>query len=222
MRLIKHKLRKLYDVYIKRDPKRITYYNYIDKGGEDLRLDYALEKDSVVFDIGGYIGDFAEDISGKFNCRIDVFEPVPQYAEKIRTRLAQNSKVNVIQAGLGGTEKEEFITIEGLGSSVFVNGREKEDKATIKIISIVDYIELKGYLKIDPMKINIEGGEFELLNALLDHPDLIKKIKYFQIQFHDFVPDAEKMRAEIQSRLSETHKVMWNFPFIWESWERIQ
>ena len=67
-----------------------------------------------------------------------------------------------------------------------------------------------------------EGGEFELLNALLDRPDLIKKIKYFQIQFHDFVPDALKMRAEIQRRLSETHKVMWNFPFIWESWERIQ
>jgi hypothetical protein len=84
MRLIKNQLRRLYDVYIKRDPKRIACCNYIDKGGEDLRLDYALEKDSVVFDIG----DFAEDISGKFNCRIDVIESVPQYAEKIRTRLA--------------------------------------------------------------------------------------------------------------------------------------
>jgi hypothetical protein len=34
----------------------------------------------------------------------------------------------LIQAGLGGMEKEKFITIEELGSSVFVNGREKEVK----------------------------------------------------------------------------------------------
>ena len=33
-----------------------------DKGDETLRLDYSLTEDSIVFDLGGYRGDFAEAI----------------------------------------------------------------------------------------------------------------------------------------------------------------
>ena len=69
------------------------------------------------------------------------------------------------------------------------------------------------------MKINIEGGEYELLASLLAQPEIVKKIHYFQIQFHDFVPDAQAMKSDIRRKLSETHKLMWDFPFIWESWE---
>jgi len=223
MKGVRQKLLKFYVIYIKKDKKRTAYYNFIDKGGELLRSDYPLKKDSLIIDVGGYIGDFAFEMTQKFDCKIDVFEPAEQYAKKIRSRFASNNKVKVIQAGLGSTERSEIISIAGLGSSIFEGDFKGEtSKEKIRIMSIIDYIQAEGYSKIDLLKINIEGGEFELLNALLDRPDLIKKIKYFQIQFHDFVPDALKMRAEIQRRLSETHKVMWNFPFIWESWERIQ
>jgi len=68
------------------------------------------------------------------------------------------------------------------------------------------------------MKINIEGGEYELLLALLDSPALIQGIRYFQVQFHDFVPDAQAQREHIRQRLSATHELMWDYPFIWESW----
>jgi len=216
---LKRFLRKIYALYIKRDKKEISYYKYIDDGGESLRLDYPLNKKSIIIDVGGYIGDFAVDMTNKYDCYVDVFEPVSQYAEKIKSRLSTNHKVNLIQAGLGATEREETITIEGLGSSIFVEGREEEDKETIKILSIIDFLQSKNSTKIDLIKMNIEGGEFELFNALLDYPELMKMIKYFQIQFHDFVPDAENKRVEIQKRLSKTHKLMWNYPFIWESWE---
>jgi len=219
MSLLKKKLRKWHDIYIKRDQKRIAFYNYIDQGGEMLRLDYPLDSNDVVLDVGGYIGDFADDIVCKFGCQVDVFEPVSQYAEKIRERLASNSKVHVIEAGLGGGDRSEVITVEGLGSSVFVEGREDKVKETIKIVSIVDYIESKGYSTIGLVKINIEGGEYELLDVLFEHPHLLMNIKYFQIQFHDFVPNAQEMRNKIQKKLSKTHKKMWDFPFIWESWE---
>jgi FkbM family methyltransferase len=216
---VKRWLQKLYAIYIKRDEKAIAYYRYMDEGGEALRLDYPLRENSVVIDVGGYIGDFASDITGKSGCKIDVFEPVAEYAEKIRERFSSNENVQVIQAGLGASDKDEVIRIEGLGSSVFGDSAGDGSKEKIKIVSAVDYIESKAYPVIDLMKINIEGGEFELLNALLEHPDLIRKIRYFQIQFHDFVPDARNMRDELRKRLSETHQLMWDYPFIWESWK---
>ncbi len=209
-------------MHIKRDEKAIAYYNYIDGGGEALRLDYPLRENSIVIDAGGYIGDFAAEITHKFNCKIDVFEPVLEYAEKISERFISNSNIQVIQAGLGAIDKEELIGIEGLGSSVFGDNAGESAKEKIRIVSAVDYIESKAYPVIDLMKINIEGGEFELLNSLLEHPDLMERIKYFQIQFHDFVPDAQKRRIELQQKLCKTHKQMWNFTFIWESWERIE
>jgi len=194
----------------------------MEAGGESLRINYPLGKDAMVFDVGGYVGDFVSDIIQKFDCKIDVFEPVRQYAEEISERFANNGRVHVVQAGLGGSEREEIITISGLGSSVFGDGAAEDEKEKIRIISAVEYIQTKGYSIIDLMKINIEGGEYELLNSLLDQPDLVKGVRYFQIQFHDFVPGAQKLRSEIQKKLSKTHNLMWNFPFIWECWERKQ
>ena len=219
MILIKNKLRRLYDVHIKRDQKRIVYYKYLDEGGESLRSNYNMGKDSIIIDAGGYHGDFAEIMTCKFNCRVDVFEPITQYAETIRTRFRSNDNINVVQAGLGASQKEDFINVEGVASTLFNGSSSSNTKEKIMIISAVDYIKSKNYSKIDLIKINIEGGEYELLNSLLEHPEIIRHIKYFQIQFHDFIPNAEEMRNEIQTRLSKTHRLMWNFPFIWESWE---
>ena len=36
---------------------------YREKGDEKLRLNYRLNEQSIVFDIGGYIGDFSNSIS---------------------------------------------------------------------------------------------------------------------------------------------------------------
>ncbi len=220
--LVKKKLRRFYDVYIKRDPQRIAFYNYLDLGGESLRLDYCLSDHDIVLDVGGFMGDFANAVTSKFDCSVNIFEPVVEYAEAIRRRFFENQKIFVIQAGLGGKDCDELISVEGASSSVIVGERNSGEKEEVKIISIVDYLKSKKYASIGLVKINIEGSEYELMNVLLEHPALIKKIRYFQIQFHSFVPNATIMREKIQNELSKTHKKMWDFPFIWESWEIIE
>ena len=47
-----------------------------DNGDHTLRLDYDLNEDSIVFDVGGYRGDFTSAIFNKYNCNVYVFEPV--------------------------------------------------------------------------------------------------------------------------------------------------
>ena len=50
---------------------------------EDLRYEYNLNKDSVVFDIGGFDGTWAHNIYSKYSCNILVFEPVKSFYTNI-------------------------------------------------------------------------------------------------------------------------------------------
>lgn len=61
-----------------------------------------------------------------------------------------------------------------------------------------------GIEKVDLMKINIEGGEYNLVGKLIDS-GLIEKIKYLQIQFHDFVENSEEKRENLRSQLTKAH-----------------
>lgn len=220
--IVRQKLRDFYYVHVKNDQKNISFKQFQEKDGENLRLDYPLGRDAIVLDVGGYLGDFAADIVCKYGCRVIVFEPVGLYAEKISDRFKFNNSVIVVQAGLGGVEREDYITIAGMESGVFESKPESNSqKEKIKILSIVDYLKAQDYQRIDLLKINIEGGEYELMLSLLEHPELMNKIRFLQIQFHDFITDAVNLRNEIQEKLSETHQMMWEFPFIWESWKVI-
>jgi hypothetical protein len=44
------------------------------------------------------------------------------------------------------------------------------------------------------------------------------KCRDIQVQFHDFVPDAEIRRDEIRRALSATHHLTYDYPFVWENW----
>jgi len=214
-------LRKLYYITIKKDPKVIAYYAFcaVDRDRK-LRLDYPLNNNSLVIDVGGYIGDYASDIYCKYGCKVYVFEPIKIHADYIRNRFSNNENIKVIQAALGCENKEMNINVNEDKSSLYTLSIVGNKVEKIRMISAVEYITINIDKQIDLLKINIEGGEYELLNNILSYPEIIKNIRFIQIQFHDFVSNAEIMREDIQQRLSVTHKLMWDYPYIWESWAR--
>jgi hypothetical protein len=89
----------------------------------------------------------------------------------------------------------------------------------VRLRAFSDFLAETGLPKVDLLKINIEGGEFPLLEHLIAS-GLINKVIHLQIQFHDFFPDATARRERIRLLLTRTHVEQWNFPFIWESWKR--
>ena len=68
------------------------------------------------------------------------------------------------------------------------------------------------------MKINIEGGEYDLLEHLIE-TGFVKNIFDLQIQFHDFIPNARGRMENIQKKLKKTHKLSYQYEFVWESWK---
>jgi FkbM family methyltransferase len=204
-------------LHINRQEKRcIPWFN--DNGDKTLRLEYTLTDSSVVFDLGGYEGQWTSDIFSMYGCSIHVFEPVEEFATKIKQRFSQNHKIFVYQYGLSNQNRQLQIFLNGDSSSTFKSEAISQE---IFLIKAIDFIQNNNISSIDLMKINIEGGEYELLEHLLDN-DFIANITNIQVQFHDFVPNAEERMTRIQQELNKTHSLTYQYPFVWENWQRKQ
>lgn len=214
----KRKLRRYYVENISKDEFLTNIYRWKDaEGDRTLRLDYPLDEKSVVFDLGGYAGDFSAQLFCKFNCYIYIFEPIPEYAERIKERFKCNEKIKVITAGLSDRTDETQITFDGTSSSIFRD--DSAEKKTIKLIAIEKFLEENNIIHIDLIKVNIEGAEYDLFEHIINIESL-NISRFYQIQFHDFIPQARYRREYIQDRLRKNHRLAWEFPFVWESWER--
>lgn len=189
---------------------------YRDHGDETLRLDYPLDSESVVFDVGGYDGEWASDLFSRYQCRIELFEPVADVAERTRRRFEKNPRIAVHGFGLGARDEWTSIAVAGPGSSIYRQGTTRE---RIRLCRAASFIREHGFARIALMKINIEGGEYELLEHLLDE-DLVRGVGDLQVQFHDFVPDAVARMGRLQERLARTHTLTYQYPFVWENWRR--
>ena len=193
------------------------------RGDQTLRLDYPLTDKSVVYDFGGFKGDWSAQIYGRYNCYIFIFEPVNSFYEGIKNRFkGQEEKVHVFNYGISDKNAavDIHIPVGHDDSSSVVSGATSgaETIETIKLASVSELItHHPEFRDIDLLKINVEGSEFEILEELLDK-GLIGKINHLQIQFHDFADNALARREAIRERLNETHKQDYCFPFVWEGW----
>jgi len=186
------------------------------RGDQTLRLDYPLGPDSMVVDVGGYQGQWASDIYARFRCRVLVFEPVPEFARLLAERFVFNDDVEVLQLGLAGRSRREDMLLSGDASSACRSGGRR---LSADIVEAGAYFEHRRISGIDLMKVNIEGGEYELLEHLLD-TGWVGRIDHLQIQFHDFAQNAEARMASIRRLLAESHRCAWSHAPFWESWSR--
>ena len=195
------------------------FKRWIKDGGDyNNRFNYPLQKNSIVFDVGGFEGQFASDIYSRTPCNIFVFEPVAEYAFKISERFKFNTDIKTFDFGLSNSNKKSKIYLLGDASSTERNiNFYSSDQQKIKLVDFIDFVNDRGIDKIDLLKINIEGGEYNLLRHIIDN-NYHTKIKYLQIQFHKINENSVFLKNQIQNDLSETHNCLFNYEFIWENW----
>ena len=196
----------LHDIEIKKWEK--------DGGDETHRYSFNLNSDSTVFDLGGYKGQWASDIYSRYLCKVLVFEPAKEFAKNIEQKFIRNNNIKVFDFALGSHNREEIISMDADGSSTFGKSGIKE---LVQFKDISSFIGDENIIKIDLMKINIEGGEYELLAKLIETGD-IKKISQLQIQFHNISINSLNQMNEIKENLRKTHKSTFEYIFVWENW----
>jgi len=211
------KLDYYYKFYVLRDSFLWNVKKWFaDRGDETLRLDYPLDQNSIVFDVGGYRGDYAEAIHNKYGCNVYIFEPVQMFYDECVKRFSNNTSIKIYNYGLSSTSSWFEMSVNNDKSSFKINDIGSIQQAQLR--SFTEVVAEIGVERIDLIKINIEGGEFDLLPAMIDS-GLINRIKFIQVQFHNFVAGAFESRLKIRNSLEKTHTEMWNYEFVWESWE---
>ena len=155
------------------------------------------------------------DLLSKYNSKIYVFEPVSVFYERINGRFSRNENVKVYGFGLAGKTRKEAISLTGDASSIFQKSTNSEE---IQLTSISEWLESEKISQINLMKLNIEGGEYELLEHIIN-TGLIDKIDEIQVQFHPIEDKSEDRMFDIQNALSVTHEPTYQYKFIWENWK---
>lgn len=186
-----------------------------DKGDDTLGIDYPLTSDSIVFEIGGYVGVWASKIISRYDPHLYMFEPISEYYSNLLKKFSSNPKVHVNGFGVSTQNTMVDIYKNNDGSSLHVKTGDIEQ---VKLRDVEDILFEVGHERIDLIQINIEGEEYSLLEHMIDR-GLIIKFRFIQVQFHVIGEDYEKRRLNIQSKLSLTHQLRYNYPFIWESWQ---
>lgn len=156
------------------------------------RDDYGLEKinltkDDVVIDVGANIGMFSIYVKKKFGCRVVAFEPVPINFENFKKNIELNNlsldDFEIHNCAITSVENDiiEIGTPDYNtgGSSIF---HKCDIVSKCKTETLGKYInENCTYLKIDT-----EGGEYDILPNILDK---INNFKYIGIEYHRFRND---------------------------------
>jgi FkbM family methyltransferase len=187
-----------------------------EKPGEERRYIYPLDANSTVLDCGGFKGNFAEKIATRYGCRVFVFEPIPLYYDEIVQRLAPLTSVQVLNFGVGDRDQTRKISLENAASSTHQIGL---NSISAQFVALPRWLGENGVSSVDLIKINIEGDEYCLLESMIANK-IHSRCRFIQVQFHTFVDDCVRRREHIRKRLAQTHRLMWDYPFVWESWER--
>jgi FkbM family methyltransferase len=186
-----------------------------DRGDYTHNITYDLNEDSVVMDLGGYTGVWAQQIIDKYNPNIYILEPIREFHDGMVDKFKNNPKVKLLNAGISTENKTGVLYISGDGtSSNLKNGTTVE----VEFNSIETVLNKWKLNSIDLLQINIEGDEYPLLENLLK-TGTIKQFKNIQIQFHLGIENYVERRYSIREGLKNNgFKIKFDYPFVWESW----
>ena len=198
--------------------RRSRFFWNLRNGDEKLSLDYDFTNKSIVFDVGTYTGSFTEKIVNRFDCIVYAFEPKNEYFNYLMNKFKKNKNVRIFNFALSNFTGTAQISDIGAGSSI-IERVENSDYETINVVSFVDFLKMENINSIDLLYLNIEGSEYDLITNIFEN-NYQNKINHFQIQFHNFVNQAKQKRREIRKVLKITHECKFNFPFIWERWDK--
>ena len=214
------KIKSFWMIFVRRDPIHIAHFKWkLLRGERTLRYNYpGMTKDSIVFDLGGYKGDFAKLINIKYGCKVFVFEPHYKFYNKCEKNIGNIDNIKVFNFGLAASSYEASLYDNEDASSATILGDDPDRIVSCEMVDFFEFIKKHKINQIDLIKINIEGGEYDLLDYIFNEENGLKILNY-QIQFHNFIENSELRRKSISEKLKLKYDQKWCFDFVWEGWQ---
>ena len=197
-----------------------SYQEWVkDQGDSCHLLNYNLDKNSVVVDLGGFEGIWTTKVIDKFNPNVYIIEPLPDYYNIMVNKFKNNDKVSLLNVGVSSENRKGVIFSNGDSSSSNSTHGTPVDVEFLTIKSILNLWNIKN---IDLLQINIEGDEYSLLESMIE-TDIIDILKNIQVQFHLGVDNCIERRDSIRENLKiKGFELNFDYPFVWESWRNVK
>lgn len=160
-------------------------------GIHDALLPYMKEA-KIGIDLGAHIGTFSVWAAKRSSAKIYAFEPAPRNLEVLYENIRLNKledRINVIPVAVFSStgEKELYITENsGLISMVSEHHRNRADAGKlldvlrVPSISLQDFFSREKIEVCDFMKVDVEGGEYEIFMNLPD--DIYQRIRSISME----------------------------------------
>ncbi|MFZ6004094.1 MAG: FkbM family methyltransferase [Actinomycetota bacterium] len=208
--------RQMFELHYYRKP----LYDFSDATvrNRDILVDVDISAESIVLDVGAFRGEWAEKIWKRYAPTIHAFEPAPGAFRRMAQKFDGNDKVHTYEFGLGGSETAASLALNGPGSSIYDEPVEF-GAVEVRIRDVAAVLEEIGLDEIDLLKVNIEGGEYDLLDRLHE-TGWLPHIRLLLIQFHEWHPKAYRRRRRNRRALRASHEEVWGYPWVWELWRR--
>jgi len=208
----------------RRDKKRKSQPGAIGEfwrsGGNDLLYsNLPVTTGSLIIDAGAYKGEWSSGMIAQYGCRAILFEPVPEFFRLLKTHFKNNSLVEVYNAAIGGKDRQSLFSLLDNGTSEY-RSTEPTESFTADVFDIAKIFEKQvDDIQVSCVKLNIEGGEYEVLERMIE-ANLLIRCDSLLIQFHRQPEGYERRHSYIINELKKTHVQKWGYNFMWDLWVR--
>lgn len=145
-----------------------------------------LRKDSTVVDVGlGEDISFSESLIARYGCCVHGFDPTPRSIDYVRKRNPANFHLHSM--GVAGSNRTATFFLPNdpshVSGSITKSDHVGDSHIEVQLIDLDEVLGITGKDRIDLLKIDIEGAEYELLNsASFKHS--ATKVHVICVEFH--------------------------------------
>ncbi|MEK6968714.1 MAG: FkbM family methyltransferase [Nanoarchaeota archaeon] len=173
----------------------------------DKELD--IGRHDIVIEIGGNIGAFAVRAASSANKgKVYTFEPDKNNFKMLVSNVALNYLNNVTAFNIAVSNKKgyaDFHLSEKNSASHSLYGSNGHKKTKVKTTTLKEIVEKHNIPRIDYLKIDAEGAEYEII---LNAPDSIwKKIDKIALEYHDHLSHGHTYKELVNFLTSKGFKV---------------
>ena len=152
-----------------------------------------LSAESIVVDLGANLGDFANAMASRFQCRVYSVEASPQVFDKI-TAGNLVRKFNFAVCGKSGPVTLNISSNPEATSLKKLNNSEYIDAISVPGLTLEDFLKTISVSEINLLKFDIEGAEIEVFSSC---PDVfLQSIDQITVEFHEWVGVSTKLEVE--------------------------
>jgi len=174
-------------------------------------------------DLGAFQGEWSKEMITKYGGKSHMFEILPSCLSELKSNCT-GPNYYIHEFGLSSETKVAQTSSDSQGAGFSVYNNNTASKMSVSFKRMSDFLVENNIGQVDVCKINIEGGEYDLLEHML-HKGIHLSCNNIQVQFHGLIGgcypinDFFERRIRIRKELEKTHRLTYDYYFVWENWE---